>query len=484
MLPAWVFILYYSYGVPLVAIYIVTLCVLINNRKAYNSAFYRLIIIFAINDLLSYINAQFILRAPLSSLFYSLVFSKIEDGVTWYPVVFLFLRVSAELLSFLGTTLMALNRLTSLLLPFQHNYLWKTYLNPVILVCYLLPFAAYGYILFNKAVLLCGKGKSGEVTACFVNYDHSFTYFGLSVNKVNRVLLVVIPLITGAMNITAVCLLYLRKKSLKTSKEWSREINFTICSVAIFLAHLNYGIQTNLVMVKMDVDEATRFAYGLGIGIPIIYDVTMFISDLIQYADGQFFLRGPVSPFWYNHVFSKIENGVTWYPVFFLFLRVSLELVALFGSILMAFNRVTSILLPLNHERLWKKFLFPLVAMCYACPCVLYGFVLFNKAVMVCGTKDGEIVACFVNYDHTFTYFGLTIRKVVRILYVLLPVVAGALNALALTLLFTRKKPLKENRQWQREIRFTIFSTVLFIDHLGCGIAVASQERYNEHFKS
>ncbi|CAD5225398.1 unnamed protein product [Bursaphelenchus xylophilus] len=196
------------------------------------------------------------------------------------------------------------------------------------------------------------------------------------------------------------------------------------------------------------------------------------INDLIQYADAQFFLRGPVSTFWYNHVFSKIEDGVTWYPVFFLFLRVSLELVALFGSILMAFSRATSILLPLHHERFWRTFSIPLIVTCYTCPCFLYGFVLFNKAVLLCGYKDDEIVACFVNYDHTFTYLGLSISKIVRILYILLPVVAGAFNALALALLFARKRPLTNNRQWRREIRFTIFSTVLFIDHLGCGIAV------------
>ncbi|CAD5225396.1 unnamed protein product [Bursaphelenchus xylophilus] len=277
MLPLWAFIVFYSYGIPLFLVYSLILYVLISKRKIFHSQFYRIIVIFGFNDLLEYLNAQFILRGPLCTFLYDRIFSGIENGVTWYPIFFLFLRVSLELVAYFGTAVLAWNRVTSFLFPTRHNQLWEQFLIPTTTIIYAIPCLLYGYILLNRAVLLCGKEKN-EITACFVNYDHSVGFLGLSVGSVDKVAYVILPVLAGSLNTTALFLLYLRKRSLKSTKQWRREIRFTICSTMTFLSHLSLGINAQFVTITVDVDQATNAAYVLGILLPCIYDFSMLVT--------------------------------------------------------------------------------------------------------------------------------------------------------------------------------------------------------------
>ncbi|CAD5213322.1 unnamed protein product [Bursaphelenchus xylophilus] len=179
MVPTWVHIIYYLYGIPLILLYALIIIVLLKKNTTFSSTFYSFIALFGIQDILYYGLVQYEVRGPVSELLLTTVFSGLQIHSPKWHVVLFFIRISLEFNGVVSTVVLALFRVSSMLLPLSHERRWKNTLPIVVCLNILLPFGLYGYLLLNKAILLCA-GSNTNVVGCFMVYDHSFTNHGMS----------------------------------------------------------------------------------------------------------------------------------------------------------------------------------------------------------------------------------------------------------------------------------------------------------------
>ncbi|CAD5213320.1 unnamed protein product [Bursaphelenchus xylophilus] len=280
MIPTWVHIIYYLYGVPLILLYTLIIIVLLKKRTTISSVFYNFVAIFGIQDVLYYVFLQYEVRGPMSEFVLTNFFTGLQIHSPKWHMVIIFVRVSLEFNGVVSTVVLSLIRISSMLFPLNHERMWKKALPVVICLNIVLPFGLYGYLLLNKAILLCA-GSHGNVIGCFMSYDHSFTNHGMfSMSTTNKYMYTILPTISASLNIIALILLYSRKKALKSHRHWRQEINLSISSFLMFAAHVSYGILNMFVINYMFIGDLIVPTVVAGIVVPIIFDVALFTTVL------------------------------------------------------------------------------------------------------------------------------------------------------------------------------------------------------------
>ncbi|CAD5210001.1 unnamed protein product [Bursaphelenchus okinawaensis] len=278
MLPYWLFLIYYFYGIPMILLYIAIIYVLLKHREIFSSVFYTLVAVFGIQHIVYYIICQYTLRGPTNLWAYQKFFSNLEGFSARLHAFLLFLRISIELNAVSCTIVLALNRCSSVLYPFSHERAWRKLLPFLFGFFILLPIVMYGYINLNKGILLCAR-RGDELFGCLLSYDHSVTWNGkLSVSGTSRYIYTIVPCVSGVLNCIALGLLYSRKKALKSHKTWRQEINLTVSSFLMFLVHIGYGIM-NMIMLNYYINGDLVIPVAFcGIGVPLVFDFAMAVT--------------------------------------------------------------------------------------------------------------------------------------------------------------------------------------------------------------
>uniref|UniRef100_A0A1I7RYR6 Serpentine receptor class gamma n=1 Tax=Bursaphelenchus xylophilus TaxID=6326 RepID=A0A1I7RYR6_BURXY len=439
MLPLWVYVIYYVYGIPLILLYALIIFVLIRKRRLFASVFYKFITIFGVQDICYYLVLQEARRYmngdALKSSFHGMM-----PSPSWLYILQIYLKVALELNSVLGTIILAAIRVSTMLYPVEHSRVWRKTIPYVILLNILLPILPYGYVFLNSAILFCAE-EDGQLYGCILSYDQSY----LMLPKINRYAYTIIPTISAILNLIALVLLYRRKKSLESHRTWRHEINLTVTSFLIFMAHVTYGALNIIVYTYYSNGNLKMTSIFAGIVFPFIFDVCL-LTNVCSLLTSSKLLRQEI------------------------YLKVALELNSVLGTIILAAIRVSTMLYPVEHERVWRKAIPYVILLNILLPILPYGYVFLNSALLYCAEEDGQLYGCILSYDHSYLMFeGISISKINRYAYTIIPTTSAILNLIALVLLYRRKKSLKTHRTWRHEINLTVTSLLIFVAHVSYG---------------
>ncbi|GMS87573.1 hypothetical protein PENTCL1PPCAC_9748 [Pristionchus entomophagus] len=136
----WVLLLYAIYVPPLIIMYLLELIAILKHRKQFfNSSFYNIFGVLAVEIIAACIFAWFVFRLPLYPIV-NRIYASLTDSSTYY------LNFLSE---FLGEFL-AINRFTALHFPIRHLQFWRQKLFVGLPVCIIISFPPVGHLLAHS----------------------------------------------------------------------------------------------------------------------------------------------------------------------------------------------------------------------------------------------------------------------------------------------------------------------------------------------
>ncbi|CAD5209769.1 unnamed protein product [Bursaphelenchus okinawaensis] len=196
------------------------------------------------------------------------------------------------------------------------------------------------------------------------------------------------------------------------------------------------------------------------------------IQEVICYLLNQYVQRWPTSQFVYESYFRHL-HAPSRFQILFYFFYFYTQLQGVLAATILAFNRVSCVLFPVNHDTVWRKHLKYVLILYYLSPLLCFWTLPFNKALIECSKDTGDDRECYFTYDHSHT-FGISVGNNNHMAFITLSVISCIFNLVTIAVLTIRKKSLKVRRGYKQEINLFMTSFILFLTHLAYGIVEVS----------
>ncbi|KAE9554980.1 hypothetical protein FO519_001798 [Halicephalobus sp. NKZ332] len=285
--------------------------------------------------------------------------------------------------------LTSFNRMTAIIWPHKYSTWWNRYLNCGLIAAFFAGLCSTWQLIFSKTSIVHFNDPripSYAITAIFkIN--------GVEIsNALSNVIQCSVVAVLGLV-FNGVSLFYVSKKTpVLTSRKQKVEIAFLLVSIFDFVVELVYiihqGIMFKLVSERRFLDPLFDVLY---LQIPWIYDLNSFArpfllviicrQDLTFYVNFTISYKAPLTPL-IGPMFADLPSSfflqfMYFYNYFAPYVRSGLVM-------LTAANRLTALLYPSKHERIWRPWVFwSLVTIVVIVALLLSWFYIISEIIVI-----------------------------------------------------------------------------------------------------